>query len=108
MSVPNLGHAPYSYYVDSVTIPSGLGTFVQASPSNRVLAFNLNETSTPNSVAEVNQTLAANGTFSVTATNLASAPAQGSYNITVALRVVDSKGITASSTKIVTVVIGSL
>ena len=107
MSTPQLGHAPYSYYVDSVTLPGGLGTFVQNSPSKRVLAFNLNETNTTASVADVNQTLTPSGTYNVTATNLASAPTVGTYAIAVALRVVDSKGIIATSTQHVNVVISS-
>ena len=99
MSNPQLGHAPFSYYVDSVTLPGGLGSFIQKSPTNRVLAFNLNETSTSSSVSDVNSTLTPSGSYLVTATDLAAAPAPGVYDVTVALRVVDSEGIAASSTQ---------
>lgn len=95
MSTPQLGHAPFTYAVTSVTIPGGLGSFIQKSPTNRVLAFNLNETSTTNSVQDVNGSLTPTGGFNVTPTNLATATALiGTYSITVALEVTDSQGIT--------------
>jgi len=97
MSTPQLGHAPYSYFVDSVTIAGGLGSFIQHSPTKRVLAFALNETSTSASIADVDQTLTPSGYYTVTATNEASAPTVSSYSVTVALRVVDSEGYSASS-----------
>jgi hypothetical protein len=105
MSTPQLGHPPYTYNVTSVTIPGGLGSFIQNSPTKRVLAFNLNETSTPASVADENGSLVPTGFYTVAATNFASSPSVGTYTITVGLQVVDSKGITSSATKSVTVII---
>jgi hypothetical protein len=95
MSVPQLGHSPFTYNVTAVSIPGGLGSFIQKSPTNRVLAFNLNETSTTNSVQDVNGSLTPIGGFNVTPTNLAAATALiGTYSIAVTLQVTDSQGIT--------------
>ena len=108
MSIPQLGHPPYSYYVTNITLPSGLGTFIQVSPTKRVLAFNLNETNTTSSVSDVNQTLTPMGSYNVTATNRASAPATGqTYVISITLQVVDSKGISSTSTQNLNVAISS-
>ena len=100
-----LGHAPFQYYVDSVTIPGGLGSFVQVSPSKRVLAIQFNNASTSATVADVNSALANNGNFVVAAVGSGAAPATGSYNITLALRVVDSEGLSSSQTVTLTLVI---
>jgi hypothetical protein len=97
-SVPVLGHAPYQYFVDSVTIPGGLGSFVQVSPTKRVLAIQYNNASTSATISDVNSALAATGSFVVAATAYASAPTPGTYVITLALRIVDSEGLTASQT----------
>jgi hypothetical protein len=107
MSTPLLGHSPFAYTVDTVTIPGGLGTFVQKSPTNRVLAFNLNETAASVSIADVDQTLTPTGFYTVTATNLSSAPAPGTYSIAVHMTVTDSKGIQSAATQNVIVKVSS-
>ena len=101
MSVPVVGHAPYQFYVDSVAIPITC-TAIQKSPSNRVLSYNLTNASI--SVPDVSSTLSSNGTFSVASTT---SVVPNTYVIPVTLRVVDSKGITASSNQTVTVTISS-
>jgi hypothetical protein len=103
MSLPLLGHSPFTYTVDTVTIAGGLGSFVQKSPTNRVLAFNLNETAASVSIADVDQTLTSTGFYTVTATNLASAPAPGTYVVTVHMTVTDNKGIQSAATQHVNV-----
>jgi hypothetical protein len=102
MSTPQLGHPPYTYDVTSVTIPGGLGNFIQNSPTKRVLAFN--ETLSASSVADVNNTLTPSGFYNVT---VGTPPTVGTYNIAVTLKVTDSKGITLSSNQTVVVNISS-
>lgn len=104
-SIPVLGHAPYQYYVDSVTIPSGLTGFVNVSPSKRVLAVQCNSSSTSAQISDVDQSLADNGTFVVPAVAPGSAPAAGTYQIAATLRVVDSKGISSTHAVSINVVI---
>jgi hypothetical protein len=91
MSTPQLGHAPYSYYVDTVSIPTALENFIYASPSKRVLAFN--ETLAVFSQFDVDQTLTQSGSYNVA---VATPPTPGTYTIAVGLRVVDSKGIVST------------
>jgi len=88
MSSPQLFHAPANYYVDSVTVPSGLASFITVSPTNRVLAYNL--TGSPSNVPDVNQSLTPIGGFTVP---ISTPPSIGTYTIAVALRVVDNLGI---------------
>jgi hypothetical protein len=95
-SVPLLGHSPYQFYVDAVTLPSGLGSFVQVSPTKRVLAIAFNNTSTSASIPDRGTTLASSGSFTVGATSSAAAPAPGVYNIGLTLRVVDVQGYSIS------------
>ncbi len=97
-SVPQLGHPAYQYYVDAVTLPAALNGFVQASPSNRVLAIACNNSGASAQVADVDQSLNASGSFIVAAVATSDAPPAGTYSIQVALRVVDSEGLTASQT----------
>jgi len=101
MSVPIVGHSPYQFYVDSVTIPVTC-TAIKASPSDRVLAFNL--TSASISVPDVSSTLTSNGTFPVASTT---SVVPNTYVIPVTLRVVDSKGITSTSNRTVNVTISA-
>lgn len=100
-----LGHLPFQYYVDSVTIPEGLGQFVQVSPTKRVLAIQFTQSGDSATIADMNASLQDSGTFVVSATNAASAPAPGTYAISLALRVVDADGITASQTVTLSLVI---
>jgi len=102
MSTPQLGHAPYTYDVTAVTIPGGLGNYIQNSPTKRVLAFN--ETGSTSSVADVNNTLTPTGYYNVT---VGTKPTVGTYNISVTLKVTDSHGINLSSTQTVVVNISS-
>jgi hypothetical protein len=98
MSTPQayLGHPPYTYNVTSVTIPSGISSFIQASPTKRVLAFNLTETGTAASVNDVDGSAQTpTGSYNVSATNFATAETLvGTYTIAVSLEVEDSLGIT--------------
>jgi hypothetical protein len=108
MSTPTVGHKPYSYYVTSLLIPTGLVGFIHPSPSNRVLAFNENETSTSISVVDLDATLTGtvlSGSYAVPATNHASLPVAGTYQITVGLKVTDSLGISSTSTQTINVVV---
>jgi hypothetical protein len=95
-SVVSLGHAPYQYYVDSVTLPVGLNGFVAVSPSKRVFAIQCNNTGTSESIYDLSALLTNAGTFVVPAVPFASAPAIGTYVILLTLRVVDSLGISSS------------
>lgn len=95
-SIPMLGHPPYQYYVDSVTLPTALNGFVVVSPSQRVLAVQCNANSASTTIADVNASLTPNGTFVVPAVAPANAPAAGKYKIPITLRVVDSHGISSS------------
>ncbi len=104
-SVPQLGHAPFQFYVDSVTLPVNLSPFVQVSPTKRVLAIQFNNTNTSASIADVNASLAPSGSFVVPAVAPAAAPSPGSYAIPLTLRVVDSEGYGASQTVTLTLVI---
>jgi hypothetical protein len=104
-SIPALGHAPYQYYVTNVTLPTGLGTFVKVSPSNRVLAIQFNDSNTSGVVGDVSPTLTQLGTFNVEAVNSSTAPAPGTYVIAVTLEVVDSDAIALSQTVNVNLVI---
>jgi len=100
-----LGHPPYQYYVDSVTLPSGLNGFVQVSPTKRVLAIQFNQSGNSATIADVNSSLQNSGTFVVSAVNSANAPAPGNYQISATLRVVDSEGLTSSQTVTISLVI---
>lgn len=104
-SQPQVGHPPYQYYVDAVTLPPALTGFVQVSPTRRVLAIQCNNTGTSATVADVNTALAASGSFTVPAVAFAAAPALGTYQIQVALRVVDAEGLSTSQTVTVSLVV---
>jgi hypothetical protein len=104
-SVPALGHAPYQYYVDSVTIPAGLTGFVKVSPTNRVLAINCNATAASASIYDVNSSLVDSGSFLVPAVAPGAAPAAGSYTILATLRVVDSEALVSSQVVTITLTI---
>jgi len=101
LSTPVLGHAPYQYYVDGVSLPLALRGFVQISPTSRVLAIQCNSTSASATVSDLDSSLAPSGTFVASAVALSSAPPTGTYVIPVTLRVVDSLGIFA--TQLVTI-----
>jgi hypothetical protein len=105
-SVPVLGHPPYQYYIDSVSLPLAVQGFVTISPSQRVLGIQFNNTGTSISMADVSASLVQSGSFTVPAVSSASAPAPGNYIIGLVLRVVDSKGISSSSTQNLTLNIG--
>jgi hypothetical protein len=105
MASPVLGHSPYQYYVDSVIPPIGLGAFVKVSPSKKVLAIRFDNAGASATVADVSETLVGTSSFTVAATNSASAPAPGTYEIPVLLRIVDSLGNAASATAIVHLII---
>jgi hypothetical protein len=104
-SVPVLGHAPYQFYIDSVTLPGALTGFVQVSPSKRVLAINCNSSSASASIFDVDQSLNSSGNFIVAAVAPGSAPAAGSYSIQASLRVVDADALVSSQTVTITLVV---
>lgn len=101
-SIPQLGHAPFQYYVDSITLPENLQGKISVSPTRRVVAMQFNETGVAVSVSDRDANLNPSGSFTVAAISSATAPEPGSYTMTVALRVVDALNITTSSTQTLT------
>jgi Putative Ig domain len=101
MSIPELYHPPATYAVTLVSLPLGLGSFIQVSPSNRVLAYNLTESNSQ--VSDVDSSLSAVGLFTVTPETITN----GTYVIGVTLQVTDAQGISLTSTQSLTVVIGN-
>jgi Putative Ig domain len=98
-SIPKLGHPSYQYFIDSVSLPTAVQGFVIISPSQRVLGIQFNNTGTSISMADVNASLVQSGSFTVPAVSSSSAPAPGNYIIGLVIRVVDSTGISSSSTQ---------
>jgi hypothetical protein len=104
-SVPVLFHSPAQFFVDSVTLPQALVGFVSISPTQRVLAVNVNNNNTSAVISDVNSSLANDGTFIAPAVPFANAPATGTYTVPLTLRVVDAKNITLSQAVTLSVVI---
>jgi hypothetical protein len=105
LSIPQLGHAPYQYYVDSVIIPSALTGLISVSPSQRVLAVQVNNAGSSATLNDLNASLTSSGTFLAPAVPTNATPPPGVYSITLGLRVVDADALTESGTVILTLTI---
>ena len=105
-SVVVLGHAPYQYYVDSVSLPVSLTGLVVISPTQRVLAINCSSIANTTYVPDADASLANSSSFAVPSV-LPSSLIPGTYTIPVKLRVVDNDSLASSQTVNVTLTITS-
>jgi hypothetical protein len=107
----HLGHSPFKWYVDTVTIPVGLTGLVTKSPSQRSLSWNNTGTAISLTDFSDNDVLPLGGLFAVSPSSQTGAsysapstalPAAGTHVVTWSIRVVDAKNITQSTTVSVT------